>query len=341
LWQLNSIVGCLYIYRHQGDSIGILLVKPYCVFLQCVSSQLEEGTEREITLSHLLAPHPHICLVRAVLSTPTPSLTTAYILRDCISGEPLSQFLPKQRQLLSPKDYTQFVLLSLVQVFSALSYLHRNGVCHRDVGLDCLHAVAHGTHWLVRLSGFHYSLHRPGPVTATSFIYSYHELKWLGGADSRLPPEIMDTPANAQTLDYSRTDCFAVGCTIYEMMGHKNPFESDPDLVYQKYMEGDLPRFTPASPLLQHLADKLLRREPLRRPDASTALLITEAQLWLPHSWLREPASEILVSHHLAYERAQLVAHFARTAPILPLILKAKFLSSCDVPELIRALSIP
>ena len=308
-----------------------------------------------MTLSHLLPPHPHICLVRAILSTPEPSptplptapepslltpLPTAYILRDCISGEPLSQLLPKQKQLLSPEDYTQFVLLCLVQVFTALSHLHSNGVCHRDVGLDCLHAIPRGTHWLVRLSGFHYSLHRPGPVTATSFVYSYHELKWLGGADSRLPPEIMDTPANAQTLDYSRTDCFAMGCTMYEMMGLKNPFENDPDLVYQQYMEADLPRFTPASPLLQHLADKLLRRDALRRPDACAALLITGAQLWLPQGWLREPVSETLVSNHLVYERARLVACLARTAPALPLILKAKFLSSCDAPELIRALSV-
>ena len=313
---------------------------------QCVACPLEEGTEQEIALSRLLAPHPHLSFVRAVLTTPPPFLPscsspTSYIIRDCINGEPLNQLLPKLRQSLSPEDYTKHVLLCLVQVFSALSYLHSNGVCHRDVGLDCLYATPHGDHWLVRLSAFDYALHRPGPVTATSFVYGYHELKWLGGADSRLPPEIMDTPEEAQTVDYSRTDCFAVGCIMYEMMGLKNPFESDPDLVYKSYTEADLPRFTHTSPFLQHLADLLLTRDPQRRLEASMALLITQAHLWLPGNRLREPVpAETQLSHHLVYERAQLVACLAKTAPSLPLLLKAQFLLSCDTSELIGVLSL-
>ena len=307
---------------------------------------MAEGTEQEITLSHLLAPHPHLSLVRAVLTTPPPFLSsssspTSYIIRDCINGKPLNQLLPKLRQSVSPEDYTEHVLLCLVQVFSALSYLHSNGVCHRDVGLDCLHTTPHGDHWLVRLSAFDYALHRPGPVTATSFVYGYHELKWLGGTDSRLPPEIMDTPEDAQTVNYGHTDCFAVGCIMYEMMGLKNPFENDPDLIYRSYTEADLPRFTPSSPFLQHLVDMLLRRDPQRRLEASMALLITQAHLWLPGSQLREPMPvETQLSHHLVYERAQLVACLAKTAPSLPLFLKAQFLLSCDTSELIGALSL-
>ena len=128
---------------------------------------------------------------------------------------------------------------------------------------------------------------------------------------------------------------------MYEMMGLKNPFEGDPDLVYKSYTEADLPRFTHTSPFLQHLADLLLTRDPQKRLEASMALLITQAHLWLPGNRLREPVpAETQLSHHLVYERAQLVACLAKTAPSLPLLLKAQFLLSCNTSELIGALSL-
>ena len=310
----------------------------------------EDGVKREVEFSRRLQPFPHLSLVRAALDPPPPSSSLPpsfrYLLRDCTHGGLLAELLPTKRKVLSPEAYVELVLLCLVQVFSALQYLYSNGVCHRDVGLDCLYVTHYGSDWLVRLGNFRYALHRPGPVTAASFVYGFHELKWLGGADSRLPPEVMDTPGDTQTIDYSHTDCFAAGCLIYEMMGMVNPFEHNPDLVYRQYSEQDLPSMVISTVLTHHLhqlACLLLSRDPNHRLGASSALLISQALLWLPLSWFTEPISATTMQCHLNLEKALLVATLAGRdsgpAP-LPLLLKAKFLLHCDTAELLRALSL-
>ena len=241
----------------------------------------------------------------------------------------------------------ELVLLSLTQLFSALKYLYANGVCHRDVGMECLYATkTEGGHWLVRLGDFSYALHRPGPVNATTFVYGYHELNWLGGTDCRLPPEIIDTPQNAQTVDYSHTDSFSAGCLMYDLCGKGNPFELDPELIFYQYADQDLPEFNCVQKNTQHLhklANLLLKRDPSKRVSASTALLVCQALQWLPEEWLQEPISESQVRCLLGAEKALLVAEMAkREKKGMPLdvLLKAEFLLNCDVSELIRALSL-
>lgn len=349
---MEACNGCLYYTAitssHSGMCI-VLTVWWQCKHAsllpppQCIPGEMEEGTEHEMELSQQLEPHLHISLIRGHLLSPPPSdllpMNSHYLLRDCIASEPLAKLLREKRETLTADSYTELVLLCLIQVFSALAYLYHNGVCHRDVGLDSLCASQWGTGLLVRLTNFHYALHRTGPVTATTFVYGYRELTWLGGVDSRLPPEIMDTPKNTQTLDYSHTDCFAAGCLIYELLGVENPFEQDCELVYQHYSASDLP---PLPSPLHCLAHLLLQRDTCRRLDASTALYITQALLWLPHQWLWEPTPETTISHYLSLQQAQLVSKLAQdtSTPSLPLLLQAHFLNSCDVPELIRALSV-
>lgn len=322
--------------------------------LQVVTKDLDEGDQVDVELSQKLPPYLNLSLVRSILPAPPadtlPGLPqgSKYILRDCIDRRLLAQLLKDKQQSLSPEAYVEFVLFCLIQVLSAIKYIHCRGVCHRDVGLDSLYVTPCGSEWLVRLANFNYALHRPGLISPAtlSFVYGYHELKWLGGADSRLPPEVMDTPEGTQSLDYSHTDCFAVGCIIHEVLGNGNPFELDPGLIYREYTPDDLPSLPPTSslsPYLQRLTHLLLCRDPSERIGASTALLISQALLWLPTHWFRDPTSETLVRHHLSYEKAMLISSMAmggtHPLPLSPL-LKAQFLTSCDVSELLRALSL-
>ena len=338
---------CLYYYINPVLSIhqsSLISVHTSLHPPQCSTEDMEEGIQHEVKLSQLLSPHMNISLVRTILNTtPNDVLPKAskYFVRDCIDGGLLSELLCEKRKSVSPEAFVNIVLLCLIQVFGAMAHLHDLGLCHRDIGLDCLHVTEYGSEWIVRLGNFHYALHRPGPVNATSFTYGYNELKWLGGADSRLPPEVMNTPENIQTLDYSHTDCFAAGCLIYEMMGHDNPFERDSQLVYQQYTSDNLPCTLP--PTLQRLTDMLLCRDPSRRLGAPTALLIAQALVWLPPDWAKENVSETVIRHHLSYEKALLVSTLATTNshPLpLSLVMKAHFFSTCDSFELNRTLSL-
>ena len=214
------------------------------------------------------------------------------------------------------------------------------------MGLESVYGYSVGDQWLVKLGDFNYALQRSGPVNATTFVYGYHELNWLGGVDSRLPPEVIDTPEKTQPLDYSHTDSFSAGCMVYELCCQGNPFENNPELVFQDYSTKDLPELkleAKLTPYLHKLASLLVRRDTTKRISCSTALLICQALKWLPEEWLSCLPPEGQVRGHLHLERAQLVCELAKReerSVSLDLLLKAQFLNDCDVSELIRALSL-
>ena len=272
----------------------------------------------------------------------------SYIVRDALPGlTPLNKLLPMWQEALDSEKYEQCVLLTLLQVLRSVKHLYCNGVVHRDLGIDTLVAVNDGSNCIIKLGGFQYSLYRPGPLSATTFVYAFHELHWLGGVDTRLPPEIMDTPENMHTLDYANTDCFAVGCLIYELLTGTNPFDENPQLVYVGYSDDDLPIFpitTKMSNHLRTLAHRLLRRDPHKRLGVSDALILVQSMLWLPPSWIEESASKSAIEDHLLVIKGCLLAKLAQREESesipLELILKAEFLSSCSPSDLVRAFAV-
>lgn len=309
----------------------------------------------EMRISRNMGPHLNLDLIQGclpeapldVLDIVPPAIQ--YAIRDSPpSNVLLSELLPLWQADLNEEEYEQCVLMTVLQVFRGLRDLYNNGVVHRDLGLDSLCVQTHQGNSIIKICHFQYALHRPGPLSATSFIYAFHELKWLGGADSKLPPEIMDTPNNVQTLDYAHSDCFAAGCLLYELLLGENPFERDSNLVYSQYKEADLPTCTGHSTTtthLFHLARLLLRRDPANRINISDALLILQTILWLPKSWLDSVADMEEVRERLSLMKASLMSQLANricrneSAP-LELLLKAEFLSMCSPTELMRTLAV-
>ena len=308
----------------------------------------------EVEISKSVSKHLNLSLARGTLSQSPSDLidilpdAASYIVRDFLPGLlPLTRLLPMWQEALNSEEYEQCVLLTLLQVLRAVKYLYCNGIVHRDLGIDTLFAISHGSDCIIKLGGFQYSLYRPGPLSATTFVYAFHELHWLGGVDTRLPPEIMDTPENVHTLDYAHTDCFAIGCLIYDLVTGVNPFDDNPRLVYVGYSDDDLPHFpvtTKLSTHLQTLAHLLLRRDPHRRLGVSDALLLVQSMLWLPNSWIEESASKSNIEEHLLILKGSLLATIAKleegeSIP-LELVLKAEFLSSCSPSDLVRAYAV-
>ena len=310
----------------------------------------EPGVASEIEVCKALLPHPNLSLLRSVFSPSSAQKGHWLVLRDCIDLGPLAPLLLPHRAAMTPDAYCSLVLLCLVQVLSGVSALHSRGICHRDVGMETLHACSYGREWMVRLSNFQYALQRDSSAPATqAFVYSYQELRWLGGLDARLPPEIMDTPDSAQTLNYKGTDSFAVGCLMYEMFGRENPFESKPGMVYQCYEEGlpplPLPQATPpCSPAVQSLCCQLLRRDVEERLSPPTALLVAQAISWLPKDWLtkgQQRPSEQQLEHFFRYQKVKALAQVAKSKGqvSLPLLLEMDFLLHSGPKELHIALS--
>ncbi len=303
-----------------------------------------------IELSKHLKSHLHLSLIRFVLPPPLTPLTHLapsphYLLTDH-TGSDSAHFLLSQRHTLTPDAYADLVLHTLTQLFSALTYLHDNGVCHRDVGVESLRGRYVGGHWLVQLGGLNYALHRPEPVNESTFVYSYSELQWLGGVDSRLPPEVMDTPNDVHTVDYAHTDAFSAGCMIYELFGSLNPFETNPDLIFRQYSDEDLPELnfdSKLTPYLQKLTKFLVKRDALKRTTSSTALLICQAVKWLPREWMDQLPTEEEVKGQMSLLRGRVICEAAKKEEktlSLDATLERVFLSNCDIAQLYTALAL-
>jgi len=244
-------------------------------------------------------------------------------------------------------EYDRHVLLIMVQLFSALKHLYQNGTVHRDLSVDtCKYDPRSG---IMKVTDFTYALHRPPPITASTFFYGYGELKWLGGTGSKLPPEIINTPDDCQTLDYSMSDSFAAGCMIYELFGMQSPFDKDESLICKNYTRDDLPNVPKRSQytnLINQLIYLLLQADSSKRIKPHAALLLVQAILWAPVSWIHDTVSETAIQSYLAVEKARLVTSVALNSlkgdekPSVELMLKNIFIQECNPSDLINALSL-
>ncbi|KAI6648857.1 hypothetical protein LOD99_6931 [Oopsacas minuta] len=182
---------------------------------------------------------------------------------------------------LDPEKYEYDVIVYLIQILSGVAHMHRHKLVHRDLNLsDILLSRETDTDEIlqVKISGFTYALHRPGPPRSQPFLYKFEELQWLGGDETKLPPEITNAQNNVPELNYSGTDCFAVGCLIYEMMSEANPFE-DQNLITKSYTTEELPNFQQRSKYtvwIQKVAKGLLEMNLQRRLDATYALALLQ-----------------------------------------------------------------
>lgn len=268
-------------------------------------------------------------------------------MRDSLKPVTLRDITPVWRRRLDEEQYVHTILIVLVQVLQGLSHLYSNGVTHRDISPDTILVDERKEGCLVQIGGFNYALHHPGPVTATTFIYAFNELQWLGGCDACLPPEIMDTQDHAQTLNYGHTDCFAVGCLIYELMTGENPFEQDSHLVFTSYRDNNLPPFPQRSQgalNLHRLAAMLVRRETSRRLSVQDALVLVSAMLWLPAHWLLHLVTSSEVYGELLINKANTLAQLASRkngeTVSIEQCLKAQFLSSCSANDIVRTIAV-
>ena len=220
----------------------------------------------------------------------------------------LANYLTDHKPLLDidPERYERNVTLLLIQILSGVAHMHRHKVVHRDLNLsDILLSKEKDDDELlqVKISGFTYALHRSGPPRAQPFLYSFEELQWLGGDETKLPPEINNAQNNLPELNYSGTDSFAVGCIIYEMMHEHSPFE-DQNLITKAYTSQDLPNLPQKSKYsvwLQNVAKGLLEMNLQRRLDASFActilqLVIFDAEQFIVDADINEKKVKALIS---------------------------------------------
>jgi predicted ATPase len=128
-----------------------------------------------------------------------------YIVMEYVSGGSLANFLAKQ-----PRPPINYIVKVALEVADALSRAHHLKIIHRDIKPDNVLLAEDGT---PRLTDFGIAHLEESKITQTGIVM---------GTVPYVCPEVL----NNQTPD-TRTDIWAFGVMLFEMLAGKRPFEGD------------------------------------------------------------------------------------------------------------------
>lgn len=168
--------------------------------------------EREVKLAARLQ-HPHIL---GVFDSGTAD-GRLYFTMPFVEGETLRQRLQRERQLPVP-DAVGIAR----EVADALHYAHEHGVVHRDIKPENILLI--GRHAMVADFGIARALRGAG-VVGSGDTAALTQTGITIGSPGYMSPEQV---SGGRDLD-ARSDIFALGCVLYEMLAGEAPFD-DPTI---------------------------------------------------------------------------------------------------------------
>ena len=246
--------------------------------------------------------HPHICTLHDV----GEHGDATYLVMEHLAGETLAERLQKGRL---PPDQA---LTVATEIADALKAAHRQGITHRDLKPGNVMLTKAGAKLLdfglAKLAGhgaepavaqLASAATRAAPLTAEGTI--------VGTLQYMAPEQVEGKPADA------RTDLWALGTILYEMLTGKQAFEATSAaslvaaiLKHEPPPVASLQPLTP--PALDRLARRCLAKSPDDRPD--TAHDVAEELRWLRESG-GQAGPKAVVPRRGAWRRAGWVAALA------------------------------
>jgi eukaryotic-like serine/threonine-protein kinase len=189
--------------------------------------------------------HPNICQLYEI----EEDGAELFLTMELLDGEPLSARLERDR--LSPAESGQIAL----SVLSALAALNDQGIVHRDLKPSNIFLSRHG----VKLLDFGIARALPGAggvpgaLTQSGFIV---------GTPRYMAPEQLE----GHTVD-SRSDLFALGMVLYEMVAGRPPFSGGSIFeVATAILKDEPPALGGSSSIIA--LDRVIQRALRKQPDA-------------------------------------------------------------------------
>ena len=229
-----------------------------CVIKQIILDNLDEE-EKQDTLNEVIIlkrlDHSNIIKFMDAFTKSKPN-NTLNIVTEYADGGDLNQKVKKQKEKKSP--FTEKEIINyLTQICLALNHIHKKKIIHRDLKSGNVFLTKSG---LVKLGDF---------GIAKGFKNTWEKAKTKVGTPYYLSPEII----NSKPYD-SKSDIWALGVLIYEMMTFKMPFNATslPSLslkIIRGYYQ------TPPSSYSKDLIDlvkRCLNLDPKKRPSAENIL---------------------------------------------------------------------
>ena len=192
--------------------------------------------------------HPHICTLYDV----GHEHGTDFLVLEHLEGETLANRLT--RAPIKPED----ALRMAIEIADALAAAHRAGIVHRDLKPGNIMVTRSG----VKLLDFGLAKLRPSTpavsglsVAATAAQPVTSQGTILGTLHYMAPEQ-----AEGQEAD-ERTDIFAFGCVLYEMLTARKPFEgASPASLIAAILEHEPPAVASVQPLAPPLVDAIVRK---------------------------------------------------------------------------------
>jgi eukaryotic-like serine/threonine-protein kinase len=199
--------------------------------------------------------HPHICVLHDIGSQDGVD----FLVMEHLDGQPLAHRLRK-----GPIPLHQVLDLG-AQIADALAAAHRKGIVHRDLKPGNIMLTRAG----VKLLDFGLAKLRPQAAAAGANLsaLSTQGLATSPGAVMGTVPYMPPEQLEGKDTD-ARTDLFAFGCVLYEMLTARRAFAGETEAsVISAIMTGQPPALTALQPVTPPALDRLVHRCLAKDPD--------------------------------------------------------------------------
>ncbi|XP_033756694.1 CBL-interacting serine/threonine-protein kinase 20-like [Pecten maximus] len=204
---------------------------------------MEKFVTREILLNQTLE-HPGLLELYSVYS----SATCYYLVLEYAPNGDLLTFVNKLGHLSEPDARRIFK-----QLLDIVSYLHENGVCHRDIKCE---NILLDQYYNIKLADFGFARmfpeNRKVATRCGSYVYT--------------APEVLTEPK----YDAAKADIWSMGVCLYAMLCGRLPFRDDDLAVMRFAMQERLTYRKHVSRDCRELLMAILSYEPRKRPSIST-----------------------------------------------------------------------
>jgi eukaryotic-like serine/threonine-protein kinase len=224
--------------------------------------------------------HPNICVLHDIGSA-VPAVGGAdqadrgqggkaaeapvsFLVMELLDGQTLAQRLRK-----GPLPLGQVLEIG-AQIADALAAAHRRGIVHRDLKPANVMLVKAGGALQAKLLDFGLAKLRPQPVTAGVGVsaLSTQELATTPGAVMGTVPYMAPEQLEGKDAD-ARTDLFAFGCVLYEMLTGRRAFAGKTEAsVISAIMSSEPPSVRTLQPVTPPALERLVHACLAKDPDA-------------------------------------------------------------------------
>ncbi len=174
---------------------------------------------------------------------------TPYLVTELVEGQSMRKLI-ETKAPLPPDDAVSLIH----KVAEGMAYCHEHGVVHRDLKPENILITAEGQPVILDFGL---------ALTKGSHRVTYANLSSTAGTPDYMSPEQIEGHRGDP-----RTDLYAIGTMLYELLSGKTPFTGDNNLaVMAQHLQGAIPRLDREQPGVSPQLAAVVARSLQRNPD--------------------------------------------------------------------------